>query len=119
VADIVATQCGSEDTGAAGNEQQEEEEDEPEPVQPAKLSTAAKLQRSKPQVQQQGKRGQQAAAAVAGSSRPKSADRSPAEEVAGAPAQLAFKTPHPPTEPEPWAKKGAVTATTGATAAAG
>jgi hypothetical protein len=120
VADIVATQCGSKDAGAAGDEQQgEEEENEPEPVQPAKLGTAAKLQRSNPQVVQLGKRGQQAAAAVAGSSRPKGAGRSPAGKVAGVPAQLAFKTPHPRTEPEPWAKKGAVTATTGAAAAAG
>lgn len=118
-----ATQGGSEDTGAGDNEQQQEEEEEEEPLpsQPAKLSTAAKLQRSKPQVQQQGKRGQRGAAPAAGggNSKHKAAGRSSAEPAAAAPTQLAFKTPRPRTEPEPWAKKGAVTGTTGATAAAG
>lgn len=106
-----ATQGYSKDTADDAAQQDEDEGwehdgEEPAQSQPAKLTTAAKLQRSKPQQRQQIKQ---------------RGGRSTAEpQEGGTQAQLAaFKTPHAAAEPEPRAKKGAVTATTGTAAAVG
>lgn len=116
-AGAIATQadCDTEDTA------------QPAMSQPAKLSTAARLQRSKHAQQKQ--RGQEvdakAVKAAAVSSRQhtqatgKSPDlQQPGGSTAGT-AQMAFKTPYPPVEPEPHTKKGPTTGTTAAAAIAG
>jgi len=111
---IAATQadCDTEDT------------EQPAMSQPAKLSTAARLQRSKhAQQKQRSQEGHTAATAVSSRQHTQATGKSPdLQQPGGSTAgttQMAFKTPYPPVEPEPHTKKGPTTGTTAAAAVAG